>query len=341
MQGILVGAEIQERVFEGQIEQTALPLLVFRYFAVKAEFAGARNNFRRGVDVGILFAQKLVTFDPLHFQRERADTGEAAAPDVDDRIEPAARKFLREMLFRRRIVHVPAREYILRIEHADVVDAVGNVIPEQYGIVAHAVRKTVIVQPDAAGNALFAHRHDGVQPRALEAGGEEQNEFEGGADLVFEDLGDVADGYGRIVTVFRGRLFHRLALDSRIDRRGEKTYLIFVPLLIAPPFSIGVPFFQLRAGVVEYAQAVRHLRADKGGEQFRVSAPAAPKIERQYYDADRSFGNNVFPVQNADEHRFLANIGKFRQIQRRSDIRSLDFDRTFIRNLLEMAGKRD
>ena len=82
-----------------------------------------------------------------------------------DGVEIVVFQLLRKVLFRRGIVYVFARIHVLHIKHTHVVDAVRNVFLQKNGIVAHAVRKAVVVQPHAATDALFPDGKYGIQSR--------------------------------------------------------------------------------------------------------------------------------------------------------------------------------
>ena len=340
VQDIFFRLEIEQRVFQRQIEKTPLPLFVFGRLAVETQLFESRNVLRRGFRIGVLFGQKLITLYALDFERERQDTRQSAALHVDHGIEIVALQLFGKMFFGNGIIDVPPRKHVLDIEHTDVVDAARNVLLQEHRVVAHAVGKAVIIQPRTATDALFAQRKNGMKPCTFKTGRGKKREFKGCAHAVFENFRDVADGHGIVVIVFRRRFFDGLLFEDRIDRRDDLAYLIFVTFLVPPPFAVDAPLFQNFLRLGKHAQTVGDLGSAKTGKKGCVAPSAAPVIERQNGHFRFLFGDHVFAVRDPKGNIRNGDLRNLRKIQRRNEVVRRDLHRTFERQYVEMFCKR-
>ena len=278
VQGVFFGAEIQKRVFEGQIEQAALPLFVARHLCIHRQRFARSDVGGGGGEVGIFLAQELRPALPLHFEGQRADARQAAAADVDDGVVALFGAFAGKVLFGGGVIGVFAGEGVFHVEHGDVVDALGDILRQQGDIVACAVGKAVVVQPHAAGDALFAQRQYGMQAGAFKAGGKKQRHLQRGGALFFEQFARPRHGNGFGIVARVARFGNGCLFDCGKDRRRHLAELVLIPFGIAVPLAGDLPLFQLCARLFEDAQAVGKAGADKTRQLLDAAAAAAPHV---------------------------------------------------------------
>ena len=73
---------------------------------------------------------------------------------------------------------------IVRVEKAQIVDALGDILADDLAVVRHAVEKTALVQPHADADVLSADREDRIEMRRFEARRGKDGEFQLGRRVV-------------------------------------------------------------------------------------------------------------------------------------------------------------
>ena len=285
MKGVLA-RKVQKRILGREIEQAAFPLLVFGLFALQPQFPEHRDGRGRGLVGHLLLFEEFIALEPLAAQRAGAHAAHAAASDIHEELVAARPEFLAEMPLGRRERRIGGGIQIVRVEKAQVVDALGDVFSDDLRVVRDAVEKAALVQPHAHADVFSADGEHGIEVRRLHARRGEHGELELGCGVLLDD-GARAGGGQRRGKIGRARFFDGKTLDGGIDRGCDLADIVLIRARIAVKFCVRLPALEALARIGEHRGAVGEARAHERCKALGVALQPLPPIEgeRRHVDA--------------------------------------------------------